>query len=355
VNPLRIAVVGGGRLGRIHARLLGQNPDYFLAAVVDTNERTRQELAAECKAAVLASHRPLLGQIDAAIVAATTREHYALGRELMRAGIHVLMEKPLAATADEAKSLVETAKTNHVILQAGHVERFNPAFEAAAPRIGAVRHLRAVRRSGYTGRSTDVGVVYDLMIHDIDVALSLAGEEVTSVAASGHCVFGPHEDVAEARLVFASGATACLYASRVSFDPCRRLEVDGEDSLTIVDFQTRSAKVATHGSRLAAGSLEFGALSEAERTHLTGNLFQDPELFPLADLAVADTNPIAQEHDDFASAIREGRPPRVDGRQALAAMEVAERVLLQISAHAGDAQQVEPAPFTIPGKWRRAA
>ena len=353
MNPLRIAVVGGGRLGRIHARLLGQNPDFFLAAVVDPIERTRQELAAECKAAVLASHRPLLGQIDAAIVAATTREHLELGRELMRAGIHVLMEKPLASSVDEARSLVETAKVNHVVLQAGHVERFNPAFEAAAPRIGAVRHMRAVRRSGYTGRSTDIGVVHDLMIHDIDLAFALAGEEVTSVSASGHSIFGPHEDVAEARLVFASGATACLYASRVSFDPCRRLEVDGEESLAIVDFQARSARVASHGTRLAAG-IDFGALADAERAHLTTNLFQDAELFPLSDLPIADANPIAQEHDDFAAAIREGRSPRVDGRQALAAMDVAERVVLQIAAGASESQPASTVPFVAPPLRRKA-
>jgi predicted dehydrogenase len=329
---------------------LSYNPDFFLTAIIDRDEGARKEIAAECRVPVLAGHASLIGQIDAAVIAATTSEHFAIGRELLRAGVHVLMEKPLAATADEAAKLVEAAEAKNVVLQVGHVERFNPAFEAVAGRVGSPKLLRALRRSGYTGRATDIGVVLDLMIHDLDLALSLAGSPVASVAASGHAVFGPHEDVAEARITFASGATAVFYASRVSFDPCRRLEIDAESALAIVDFQSRAARLATYGPKLTTGSIDIGAITPEERSHLSTNLFQDPDLLPLDELAVADTNPISEEHDDFAASIREGRPPRVDGRQALAAMIVAEQILAQIAAGARPAT----VPFASPSGRRKA-
>lgn len=366
MNPLRIAVVGGGRLGRIHARLLGQNPDFFLAAVVDPLEKARQEIAAECKALVLPSHRPLLGQIDAAVVAATTSEHYAVGRELVRAGVHVLMEKPIAATTAEAAALVEAAEAKHVVLQVGHVERFNPAFEAVSKSIEGPRLLRAVRRSGYTGRSTDIGVVLDLMIHDIDLALSLVPGPVVDVQASGRAVFGPHEDIAEARLSFACGASATFYASRVSFDPCRRIEIDAEGGMAIVDLQARAAKLALFGEKLREQAIDVESLTSEQRAQVGARLFQDADLAPLAELPVADTNPIAEQHDDFAAAIRERRPCRVDGHQGLAALTVAERIVAQIasanrqtstSRQTSTADRHPPAvtvPFPPPGERRKA-
>jgi len=219
VKHLRLAVIGAGRLGGFHAQKAAANPDVELVAVVDPVPAARNRVAAECHTRALADYRGLVGAIDAAIVAAPTRLHHRIGMDLAGEGVHLLVEKPLCSRLAEAEELVERAEKQGVVLQVGHVERFNPAFAAAAPYLVEPKYIEAVRASGFTFRSTDVGVVLDLMIHDIDLVLSLVGSPVQRVEAMGVSVLGGHEDAANARIQFASGCVATLSASRVSRAP----------------------------------------------------------------------------------------------------------------------------------------
>jgi hypothetical protein len=172
-RKLRIAVIGAGHLGTIHTRLVKTIDEVELVGVADPSPAARQRIAEDLEVAVFEDHRPLIGKIDAAILAAPTDHHYWIGMELAEAGVHLLVEKPLTLTVAEADALIRAARARHLVLQVGHVERFNPAFTTAAAQLHRPRYIEAVRASGYTGRSIDVGVVLDLMIHDIDLVLSL--------------------------------------------------------------------------------------------------------------------------------------------------------------------------------------
>ena len=171
--PLRIAVIGSGRLGGFHAQKIAASPHFQLVGVVDSSPIARERLAKERGVPAYDSHEALVGSIDAAIVATPSVHHFQIARDLLRAGVHLLVEKPLAVTAAEANELVEVAHRNGLVLQVGHVERFNPALEAAAPDMAQPQYIEAVRSSPFTFRSTDIGAVLDLMVHDIDIVLSL--------------------------------------------------------------------------------------------------------------------------------------------------------------------------------------
>ena len=186
--------------------------------------------------------RELGGKIDAAIVAAPTRFHHQVARGLLADGVHLLVEKPLTAAYAEASELVETARRHGAVLQVGHVERFNPAFTAARPHFGAAKYISAVRRSGFSFRSTDIGVVLDLMIHDIDLVLAIVRSPVRHVEALGLALFGQHEDVANVRLAFENGCVAELSALRASRAAAARW-TSGRRGLVSLDFSARTAAV----------------------------------------------------------------------------------------------------------------
>src|SRR5262245_58224416 len=188
MSKLRLAVIGVGHLGRIHARLLRQVEDAELVAIVDPAPEARTEVAAELKVPAHADHQPLIGQVDAAIIATPSRLHHGVAHDLLSQGIHVFVEKPLTLNVGDADDLITTAQSRDLVLQVGHVERFNPALVAAAEHLTEPKYIAADRSGPFTGRSTDIGVVLDLMIHDIDIALSLIDEELVSVQALGAAV-----------------------------------------------------------------------------------------------------------------------------------------------------------------------
>jgi predicted dehydrogenase len=244
---------------------------------------------------------------------------------LLRRGIHVLVEKPLAATAAEAEALVETARRAGLVLQTGHIERFNPVLVQARPHLAGLRWLHATRHGPFTFRSTDVGAVLDLMIHDIDLALWLVGRRVRHVEASGFSVLGRHEDIAVARLVFDGGAVATLRASRVAPTTERKLEAVGSCGMIAIDLGQRTADAVGMAAQVRQGQFDAESLSADQRAALKDRVFS--ELLPLAHLASPQANPLADELADFAAAIRERRDPRVTGEDGAAALAVAERVL----------------------------
>jgi predicted dehydrogenase len=328
MRPIPLAIIGAGHLGRIHARLAAGLDGVRLVAVADVDERAAQEVAALNGAAACRNARDLVGQIDAAVVAVPTRWHHSVAIELLRSGIHVLVEKPIATTLDEADELIDVARHSGLVLQVGHVERFNPVWRQVASQIGPPRYLEAIRCGPYTFRSTDVSVVHDLMIHDIDLTHWLTGSSVRRVDAVGGTVIGPNDDLAQARLEFANGAVANLSVSRVSYESQRRLRCFSDERFLSVDMAARTATVAERGKDFEA--VRAGSLTPDEQSRLKGEFFE--RVLPLTRLPATDGNAIADELADFRDSIVESRPPRVDGPAGRAALAVCEQVCRSIAA-----------------------
>jgi predicted dehydrogenase len=328
---VRIAVIGCGHLGRIHARLLGGVEGAQLVAVADPVSESRRQAAAETGAAEFADYRDLIGLIDAAVVAAPASLHHAIGMDLLRHGVHLLMEKPLATSAAHAEELVWAANWHGAVLQVGHIEQFNPALARVLPLVQDPRLIEATRAGGYTFRSTDIGVVLDLMIHDLDIALSLARSPVRSVSAIGLSIMGRHEDVAQARIEFVSGCAANLSASRVSYRARREMQIWSPHGQVEIDFATRRTIAVEPADSLLDSDFNEHHLSLEEKQHLQKNLFA--ELLPTREQEAPAQNALVEEHRDFIESIQTGRAPRVTGEQGHAALAVAERILDSIAAH----------------------
>lgn len=334
MSKLRIAVIGVGHLGRIHARLLSSLEGAELIGVVDPVAEARAQVAAELACTAYADHTPLLGRIDAAIIATPTRFHHAVAVDLLSRGVHTFVEKPITLSVADADELVATAAARGLVLQVGHVERFNPALIAAQPHLAEPKYVEATRAGTFTCRSTDIGVVLDLMIHDIDVVLSIVRDEVVQVQALGAAVFGPNEDWAQARLTFAGGCVANLSASRVATQPQRWLHVATHDRFTTVDFAARTAQVMRPTEAVLAGQIDVNGAAPEEKKHLKDHLFSD--YLPLAQLPVVETNALLEEQKQFVAAIQSGASVSVSGHDGRRALDVAERILVAIAAHRWD-------------------
>jgi len=334
VKRIRAAVVGAGRLGGFHAQKLAAHSRVELVAVVDPLPESRNRVAAECGARALADHRGLQGQIDAAVVAAPTSLHHRLGMELLDAGVHLLVEKPLCATLSEADELVDAARRRGVVLQVGHVERFNPTFAAATTHTPDPKYLEAVRAGGFTFRSTDVGVVLDLMIHDIDLVLSLVRSPVRKVEALGLSVLGGHEDVANARLEFECGAVANLSASRVSHATARSMNVWSHRGFAGIDFAARTATLVKPSQTLRNRRFDVDLLSPEQLEHSKQHF--TAEHLPVERLTFEAADALAAETEDFVQSILTPRRPRVDGAAGRDALAVAALILARIATHAWD-------------------
>lgn len=342
MKRLRVAVVGAGHLGRIHAKLLGEMPDVELVGIADPVAGARDKVAADCGTSAFADHRELLGRADAAVIATPTRFHHGVAIDFLKIGTPLLIEKPLAADLAQADDLVHVARQHGALLQVGHIERFNPAFLAAASRVHRPRYIEAVRASTYTGRSTDIGVVYDLMIHDIDLLLALVDSPLSSVRALGMAVLGRHEDVAQARLEFTNGCVANLSASRVSFTtaPRRQMQVWSEQGFVAIDFGSRSANSVRPCEAVRRREFDYNALSVDEKAAFKDRLFT--ELLPIEPLEVETRNALADELRDFVDSVVANRQPCVTGGQGRDAVAVAEAILHSIQTHAWDNRHSGP-------------
>ncbi len=354
MNDVRVAVIGVGHLGRIHARLLKGVAGAKLVAVADLSAANRQQAATETGAEACEDFRQLIGRIDAAIVATPTRFHHQVAKDLLRAGIHVLVEKPLAPNAEEAHEMVDLSERHGAVLQVGHVERFNPAWQLAQPYIGEPKYISACRTSGYSFRSTDIGAVLDLMIHDIDLALWLTRSRVVSVEALGVALFGEEEDIAQARLVFEDGCVANLSACRASYAMQRTVQTWSRRSFLNVDLGQRSVEVIRPSEAILRKELQLAAVPPQEAAAMKERLLETH--LPRTTFTAEPGNPIQEELQEFFTSIQTGIAPRVDGQQGLAAVEVAERILASIAEHAWDGHaagltgaQAMPAPAVLPG------
>jgi len=353
MKTLKFAVVGTGHLGRIHARLIQSLENVELVGIVDPDESARRQVAGDLDTWGLSDYRPLLGKIDGAVVATPTRFHHQVSRELLEQGVHLLVEKPITSTVEEADELIEAAANKQTVLQVGHIERFNPAF-ATATEVGRPRYIEAVRASGYTFRSIDVGVVLDLMIHDIDLIRSLVAAPVVDIQAVSTTVFGPHEDMAQARLTFADGTVANVTAARTSPEGQRSMRIIGDLGVAELDFSNRSSRIIRPDERLSLGHLDVHSLSAEEKAHIRDHLFE--EMLPIEERVAPESNALLDELADFARAIRTGIAPRVDGTQGREALTTALDVVAAAQAHrwSDDWQQTQAAPSILPGSYRKA-
>ena len=347
MKRVKLAVVGAGHLGRIHAKLLAAMPAVELVAVVDPVASAREEVAGLYGAQPLADHRALLGQVDAAVIATPTKFHHQVALDFLRRGTPLLIEKPLAASVAEADELVVVARRHNALLQVGHVERFNPALRAATPHIGQPKFIEAVRASGFTFRSTDIGVVLDLMIHDLDVVLSLVGAPVVTASALGLAVLGRNEDVAHARLEFANGCVANLSASRVSRATIRRMQIWSDTGYAEVDFGNRAARVVRPGPWVLHRRLDVATVSR-DAQEVLGREIPEQHL-PLEELPVEPRNALADEQENFVRAVTGQGRIRVTGEDGRDALAVAERILESLRAHRWNGSAEGPTgPLAMP-------
>lgn len=326
-RTLRIAVVGAGHLGRWHAQQLAGLEGVELAAVCDPDP-SRQTVADLHGVPFVTRHEDLVSfDLDGVSIAAPTTLHHDLARFFLERGIACLVEKPMAATSDEARSLCELAEEKNALLQVGHIERFNPALRTVAQRIGAPQFIEAVRVAPYPFRATDVGVVLDLMIHDLEIIMSLVKAELKEVRAWATPVFSVSEDLAAAWLEFEGGACAQLKAVRTALRSERRLRIYEATTYVEVDFLERSATIIRRDKHLGEGRIDPTTLKPEDLGGLSPLDFVQDKLISVEKPPVdPNANPLRDELISFAESIRTGRPPRVAGRDGLRAMEAAEAV-----------------------------
>jgi predicted dehydrogenase len=314
-KKIRVAVVGAGEFGRNHARVYRELEDAELVGIHDRDAGRAAAIAAEFQTQVITHLEDLRGRVDAASVAVPTVAHAEVGCCLMAMGLDVLVEKPMAVNLQEADALLESAKRLQRILQVGHVERFNPAVIAVEPIVNRPLFFEVHRLGVFTPRSLDVEVIYDLMIHDLDILLTLVKEPVTEVKAVGIPVLTDKVDIAHARLEFAGGSVANVTASRVSTERVRKMRFFQQHEYISLDYARRDALRV--GVKKAGPQPEFG----------------------FEKLAAPAVEPLHAELQAFLDAVRTRREPRTNGAAGRAALELASRVMASIQEH-GDRVQV---------------
>jgi predicted dehydrogenase len=346
MKRLAVAVVGCGHLGTIHARLLAARSDVELVAVVDPSADSRGRVAQAHGCRALAEPRDLVGVADAAVVAAPTGLHAAVALPLLEAGLDLLVEKPLAATVEEARSIVVAARRHGRVVAVGHVERFNPAWRLAVEKAGRVRAVESARLAPFTFRSMDVGVVLDLMIHDIDLVLSLEPGRLERIEAHGIRATGGHEDMVRARLTFSSGFVADLSASRIHPVLRRAVSLWSAESIVSVDFNAKTVEVLSASAGVRSGAFVAADVPLEQRAALKDSFFAD--VLPRQTLAVPDANAIACEHDDFLAAVVTRRAPTVPASAGAAALEIANRLVESLACtRFGSSEEPSP-PVAVP-------
>ncbi len=332
MTTLRMAVIGTGALGRHHARILSELPGVELVAVADMNPQAAADVAQRCRTRSTGDYRELLGTVQAVVVAVPTSAHRQVAGDFLSAGADCLVEKPIAAGVDEARELVELARRHEVLVQVGHVERFNPALAAARPFLDNPKYIRIERFAPFSFRSTDIGVVHDLMIHDIDLVLDLVRAPVADVQALGTSILGDLEDCAQARLTFSNGTVADLAANRVSPVVRRQMQVWGPDRFVQIDLAAR--EVACYGRspawQFGAGPLERAREPGADIEQLKSQIFGT--FIEVQKPVVTPCDQLTEELKAFAQCVRTRQPPLVSGQAALEAMLVARRILDRTAA-----------------------
>jgi predicted dehydrogenase len=317
MKEIRLAVVGAGHLGRHHARVAASLAGVRVVGVHDHHPGRAEDVAREFSLPILPDLAAVAAEAEGVVVATPTVTHAEIAGFFLDSGLHVLVEKPMAATTAEAEDLIARARAKRAVLQVGHVERYNPAIQAALDLSSSPRFIEVHRLGVFSPRSLDVDVVLDLMIHDLQIVSTLVGRSVREIRAAGVPVLTEKLDIANARLAFEGGCVANLTASRVSADKVRKCRVFGPSIYVSVDMQAQSVRAY----RLARDSGR-------------------PEIHPVA-VSVSREEPLSRELADFRRAIAEGGRPLVSGEDGRDALVLAERVLEAVEEHRN---AVEEAP-----------
>ncbi len=311
-SRLRIAVIGGGRMGQYHLKALAKNPHAELVALMDIAGDRATPLAKKHRIKPVTHVQDLFNTVDAAVIATPTPTHYDIGKILLGAGISCLIEKPFTETLEQAEELIMLAEKKNCILQIGHIERFNPAVIEAARHIEEPQFIEVNRLGPYDPRVAHIGVVMDLMIHDLDIVLFLVGRPVTRVEAFGAKVLSAHEDIAKVRLHFEGGCIADLSASRISLKKYRRIRIFQKNAYMSLDYAAPKLQVYKKKAEIVKSLTDISILS--------------PKL--------SKKDPLTLELDHFIQCVQEGKTPLVSGKHGRDALELAREVLADLKIHA---------------------
>ena len=302
-QKVKVGVVGVGHMGKEHARIYAELAEAELVGVHDSNPETARKIAAKCRTRAFASLAEMVEAVDAASIVTPTMTHLAIAEPFLRRGKHVLVEKPMAMDTAEARKLVDLAEKHGAKLAVGHVERFNPVLAALEERLGRPRFIEAHRLSPYPGRSTDIGVVMDLMIHDLEIILHLVRSPVTSVDAVGVPVLSKGEDIANARIRFANGCVANLTTSRISPEKLRKIRVFQDDAYLSLDYMKQEGEIYKR---------------------LEGKITRDK-------IPVMKGEPLKNQLAEFVMNVRENTDPRVAGAHGFEALKLASQICGQMT------------------------
>jgi len=300
-SKLRVGVVGVGYLGKFHTKIYSTLPEVELVGVVDANRDTADKIAAEYSTTAFAKPEDLIGKVDAVSVVVPTVYHLDVARPFLENGVHMLMEKPIAPNLEEGEKLVALAEKSGVTFQVGHLERYNAGFMELIKRVQGARFIEATRIGGFTERATDVDVITDLMIHDLDLVMALVKSPIRELRATGVPVLTEHADIANVRLEFENGAVANVTASRISTKKQRRIRVFGKNSYHALDFADQQVEEVIAHPNPDGGRPDI----RAEKLNITP------------------TPPLDAELADFVNTVRAKRAPLVDGRTGLEALRMA--------------------------------
>jgi len=320
---LKVGVIGVGHLGRYHADKYKALPGVELIGVADISRRRAEAKAAELGVRAFYDHREMIGLVEAVNVVVPTQDHFPVAKDFIEAGVHVLVEKPIARTLQEADAMIALADRHKVVLQVGHLERFNPAITAALSFIGRPLFIEANRISPFPQRGTDVDVVLDLMIHDLDISLMLVREDPESVRAVGVPVVSSKVDIANARLEFPGGCVANLTASRISDKSLRKIRIFQRDAYLSIDYAQRQVNLIRQVLRGPSGLP--GVQTEA--------------------LSIPQVDALEEEIKAFVKAVMESGVPAVTGQDGRRALAAALRIMAEVTARQGDwfdSQEREP-------------
>jgi predicted dehydrogenase len=301
---VKVGVAGVGHMGKEHARIYSELQEAELVGVHDSNPDTARKIAAKCKTRAFGSLEEMVDAVDAASIVTPTTTHLAIAEPFLKSGKHVLVEKPIAMDTEEARKLVDLAEKHGAKLAVGHVERFNPVLVALEERLGRPRFIEAHRLSPYPGRSTDIGVVMDLMIHDLEIILHLVRSPVTSVDAVGIPVLSKGEDIANARIRFANGCVANLTTSRISPEKLRKIRVFQDDAYLSLDYMKQEGEIYKR---------------------LDGKITRDK-------IPVMKGEPLKNQLAEFIMNVRENTDPRVAGAHGFEALKLASQICGQIGS-----------------------
>jgi len=331
MGKVRTAVVGAGKMGAIHAKVYSQLPQSELVAVVDIDAEKAKHLARKYRARALTDSADLLGEVDAVTIATPTATHRKLAKFFIENNIAVMIEKPLAVNVEQGREIVELAKAHNVLAAVGHSERCNPVVQAMKRLDIEPRFIEATRISPYPFRSTDVGVVLDVMIHDIDIVLSLARSRIEKVDAVGVGVIDEEEDICSARIFFENGSIANITASRLALKTERKLRVFSRQGYLSVDYFKKTGTVI----KAAPNVNIVEKIRELKKKGRFDLLKADwPNLLHIEKLVVDDREPLRLEQESFLKAVTDrSLAPEVSAEEGLAAIECAEKILASVKEH----------------------